>query len=163
MTTPDGLPLGSWVTYETVVRAMFFEFFRENPRYVLENFLIVKPWHYLLTLGEFLRTVWHDLSPARIGMFFLMLCLVVAFVPHSCRSWRALVAPSVALLLVALIVASIPSLVTYANTWVIADQAYILLTLVVLSIIGLATALTAVPKSGEFGGSNRPSPALKSG
>ena len=70
---------------------MFFDFVRENPRYVLENFLIVKPWHYTLTLAKFLRTVWDDLSPARIGIYFLMALLIVGFAPARYRSWRALV------------------------------------------------------------------------
>jgi hypothetical protein len=124
ITTSEGMPLGSWVTYEQVVRSMFFDFVRENPQYVLENFLIVKPLHFLVVLRDFLQTVWHDLSPARAVAFCLMVVLIAGFAPIQAGhgSWRALVGRGAALLVLGFAIASIPSFVLYANTWVVADQ-----------------------------------------
>ena len=140
--TPDGLPLGSWVTYESVVRDMFFEFVKDNPRYVLENFLIVKPEHFLLTMADYFATVWADLSIERLCALALMVLLIASYWPAQGRSRvpAARIGMLTWLLLLCFAWSSVPAFIFYTNPQIIGDEAFLAAAAIVIWIVYVIAA-----------------------
>jgi hypothetical protein len=147
--TSEGLPLGSWATYEHVVRDMFFEFVRNNPRYVLENFLVIKPLLFVTTLAEYFKSVWSDLTPARSGVFVVMVLLIAIFYPArgDDQMAAARIGMHTGILLLCFAWSAVPSLIFYTNTQYVGDQASLGVTAIVIWIVYLLAAGATLVKA----------------
>jgi hypothetical protein len=147
--TSEALPLGSWATYERVVRDMFLEFARDNPRYVLENFLIVKPVLLFTTLREYFSSLWADLGVGMLFGFIAMVFLIALSYParDDNQTSAARLGPLTGVLLLCFAWSSVPSLIFYTTTQYIGDQASLATTAAVVWLTYLVAAAVTRAKS----------------
>lgn len=165
-TTVDTLPFGSWVTYEKIVRAAFFEFVREHPRFVAEDFLFYKPLRIYRDLVSFLGTAWHDLEASKALLFMAFFVILAATGVRNVRTASGLSGGGLTLLLaVAFVAAASPLIVAYSGHFLITDEAFVLMAAIVVGILHLMRyairALFALfrVKSGGQAEKASPSPA----
>jgi hypothetical protein len=142
-TTAEPMPFGSWVIYERLVRDMFLEFAWEHPRYLLENFLVVKPRHFIDVLARFFLAVWRDLSVTRAIAFGAMVLIIAAFWLTGKQAKTSISFMTMMLLLLFSFGVSLAPLLAHSNPHLISDQAYIALVWIVLLLIrSVAAALS---------------------
>lgn len=143
VTSFEPVPFGSWQVLDKVMRAAFFEFAREHPRYVAECFFYYKPRELFITLFDFLRIVWRDTSTKQAILFLGTVALLVGVGLGSGRRRRHDVSTPGLLVItgVAFLSSLVPLLVAYSSNYLIVDQAYML-------VSGLLTVVLLLVRSG---------------
>jgi hypothetical protein len=142
--TIEAMPFGSWLVYEKVLRAAFFEFALRHPGYVLKNFLFYKPLLFVLALEDMLSRMWNDLTWPMIAIAAIMFALLAGLQGRRWREADAIGFPFIAaLVLVSFIMSASPSLVVYSEHFLIADQAYVAVALTIFCSVWVLGSILA--------------------
>jgi hypothetical protein len=133
------MPFGSWKAYDDILRSAFFEFAREHPRYVIENFLYYKPLMLARTMGRFFKTIWHDMAGWKLFVLVLMIAVLAAFAtrtPDAPTEERSSVGQLLIMILPLLVLSTVPTLLAYGLSFLIVDTAFLLIVMIVLAAFG---------------------------
>jgi hypothetical protein len=156
--TGDLLPLGSWTTYERVMRSVVFEFVRDHPWFALKSFLIYRPLRFVramaITAGIFRTSV-----PAAAFVVFLGMCCCIGICAPGApqeKNDSLSFASAICVLALCFVVSLDSAIIVFSGPHLIADQAYVAATAIVLLLVwgiaagfahfGRAVPATAVPE-----------------
>jgi hypothetical protein len=148
-TTSEQMPFGSFLVFDDVLRAAFFEFLRQHPRFVLEDFLLYKPIELLRDLGRYtFLSIGEEIPAGFIAALVLMIVavgLAGAFGPRREADRDATpephFAPMAAILAAFFVFSCIPIILAYPTSWLIADQGFVVLAGLCLLAIWLVESL----------------------
>jgi hypothetical protein len=140
--TGDFVPLGSWTTYERVMRSVVFEFVRDHPLFALKSFLIYRPLGFVramaITAGIFRTSV-----PAAAFVIFIAMCCCIGICASGAPSEKddSLGFGSALCILALCFLISLDSaIIVFSDPHLIPDQAYVAVTAIVLSLVGAIAA-----------------------
>jgi hypothetical protein len=151
----DGVPFGSWQTYEHVMRSVVLDFVRRHPRYTLETFLIFKPLNLIHSLEQFFTIALKGLFGFE-GVFLLVTIFAVGYfapesafvrgvkpIPRNTIKTIALTAAITAVIIITIII--------FAYRYVTSGQEAVLIILFPILVIGFGCAV-APPSMTNFDG-----------
>jgi hypothetical protein len=130
--TVEPMPFGSWLVYERVMRAAFFEFALRHPAYVLQNFVVYKPLRLYHTLADTISAMWNDLNGRAMAIAATMLVLLAGLRGRRSETDEPGYPLVAALAGVSFAMSVVPLLIVYPASYLIADPAYLVVALVVI-------------------------------
>jgi hypothetical protein len=133
------MPLGSWKTYDVIVRLAFLEFAGQHPRFVIENFFYYKPLLLVRSLSNFFRLAWLDIVGVKLVILLFMVAAIAAFArvrPDSDLDDKPGVAQLLLLTVTLLAVSLVPIFLAYGTSFLIVDAAFLSTMVIVLAGFG---------------------------
>jgi hypothetical protein len=129
------MPLGSWKTYDGIVRLAFFEFAAQHPRFVIENFLFYKPLLLVRSLANYVRLAWLDIAGVKLVVLLFMIAAMAALAKADADG-----GPGISRLLMmtlALFAVSLaPIFLAYGTSFLIVDPAVLATIALLLALFG---------------------------
>ena len=145
--TGEFTPLGSWATYDKLMRSVVFEFVREHPLFALKSFLWYRPLTFVRAMHVFADSALSTM-PATVFVIVLTMCICIALakpvpLPEHSNVLRFSLLTGV--LALCFLVSLDSVFIVYSTDFLISDQAYLLVMIsVVLSVWGLARLFTLI-------------------
>lgn len=140
--TSEPIPFGSWPIFERIVKAAFFEFVRAHPGYAIRVYFAYHPLALLQNLGDFLASLWLDLSWHQSGGLLLLLA-IGAVTPRRLDD-ASTPAPGYrtvsAVTLLCLGVSTLPLLIVYSSPFLISDPACLMVAAIAILAMWAAQA-----------------------